>query len=44
MIQSIIELLKHDEFHNVSKNIDICKGKYQIPRTWKQVKNLLKRM
>lgn len=44
MIKSVIELLQHDEFYNISKEIDIAKGKYQIPRTWKQVRNLFKRM
>lgn len=44
MIKSIIELLKHEDFYNVSKSIDIAKGKYQIPRTMKQVRNLLKRL
>lgn len=44
MIKDIIDLLKQDNFYNVSPNVDIGKGKYQIPRTWKQVDNLFKRM
>lgn len=43
-MKSIIDLLKTEDFHNVSKEVDIAKGKYQIPRSWKMVKNLFKRM
>jgi len=43
MIKTIIDLLNYDDFHNESELIDIAKGKYQIPHTWKQVKNLYKR-
>jgi len=44
MIKNIIDLLKIDDFYNSGEHIDIAKGKYQIPHTWKQVKNLFKRM
>lgn len=44
MIQTIIDLLKQDDFYNESERIDIAKGKYQIPYTWGEVKNLYKRM
>tara|TARA_A100001201_G_scaffold54722_1_gene53296 strand:+ start:753 stop:887 length:135 start_codon:yes stop_codon:yes gene_type:complete len=44
MIKGIIDLLRQDNFYNVSKDVDIAKGKYQIPRTWKQVGNLFKRI
>lgn len=30
----LIELLQADEWRGVSKNVDIAKGKYQIPKTW----------
>lgn len=30
----LIELLQADEWRGVSRNIDIAKGKYQIPKTW----------
>lgn len=43
-IKLIIDLLNYDSFYNESKAIDIAKGKYQIPRTWSQVRNLFKRM
>lgn len=43
MIKSIIDLLNYEDFYKESKRIDIAKGKYQIPRTWKQVNNLRKR-
>ncbi len=44
MITGIIDLLKQDKFHNVSKEVDIAKGKYELPRTWKGVKNMFRRM
>tara|TARA_B100000497_G_C7675243_1_gene407851 strand:+ start:566 stop:700 length:135 start_codon:yes stop_codon:yes gene_type:complete len=44
MVKTIIDLLKQDKFYNVSKEVDIAKGKYQLPRNWKSVKNMFKRM
>lgn len=43
-IKTIIDLLKYDDFYNESKALDMAKGKYQIPQTWEQVRNLLKRI
>ena len=37
MIKNIIDLLTMDEYYGVSKNIDIAKGKYSLPVTWKDV-------
>lgn len=36
MIRNILDLLKLDEFYGKSENIEIAKGKYQIPITVKQ--------
>jgi hypothetical protein len=44
MIKSIIDLLQYSDFHKVSDKVDIAKGKYQIPKSWKGIKNLLKRI
>jgi len=44
MISTIIDLLKQDKFYNVSNEVDIAKGKYELPRSWKVVKNMFKRM
>jgi hypothetical protein len=44
MIIQVIDLLKEDKFYNVSKEVDMAKGKYEIPRTWKGVKNMFRRM
>ncbi len=44
MIQNIINLLQERDYYNVSKDIDIAKGKYEIPSSWKGVKNLFKRI
>jgi len=35
MIREIIDLLKTDHFYGVSDRIEIAKGKYEIPLTWK---------
>jgi len=39
----IIDLLRVSDFYNESELIDIAKGKYQIPRTFKQMKNVIQR-
>ena len=44
MIKSIIDLLQYSDFYNVSDEVDIAKGKYQISKNWKQLKNLFKRL
>jgi hypothetical protein len=44
MITQVIDLLKEDKFYKVSKEVDMAKGKYEIPRTWKGVKNMFRRM
>lgn len=44
MIKHIIDLLQIEDYYNVSQEVDIAKGKYQIPRNWTDVKNLFKRM
>jgi hypothetical protein len=42
-ITLIMDLLSIDDFYGVSENIDIAKGKYKIPRTYKDMKNVIKR-
>lgn len=45
MIKNIIELLNTNDFYGVSENVDIAKGKYQIPVTWKDTwKNIKRRL
>lgn len=44
MIKMIIDILQTDDFYKVSKELDIVKGKYQIPLNWKDLKNLFKRL
>jgi hypothetical protein len=45
MINNIVELLNTKEFYGVSENIDIAKGKYKIPFTWKDTwKNIKRRL
>ena len=44
-MKEILELLKLDDYHGVSENVDIAKGKYQIPHTWKDMwKNIKRRL
>jgi hypothetical protein len=33
MITNLINLLMIEDFHGISENIDIVKGKYQLPYT-----------
>ena len=43
MIKNILDLLVLDEYKNVSENIEIAKGKYQVSFTWKDVWYKIKR-
>lgn len=44
MIKNIIDLLNLTDHYRVSKEIDIAKGYYQIPKSFKQGKKQLKRI
>lgn len=44
MIKHILELLALHEHYNVSENIEIAKGKYEIPLTFKKGFKQLKRI
>jgi hypothetical protein len=44
MIKSIIDLLAVKDYYGVSDKVDFAKGSRKIPYTWKQVKQLIKRM
>lgn len=43
MIKEILKLLELDPHYNQSKNIEIAKGKYSIPKTWMQGFKQIKR-
>ena len=43
LIVLIIDLLKSDDFYGESETIDIAKGKYKMPISFKQMKNVIKR-
>jgi hypothetical protein len=43
MIKVIIDLLNVGEFYGVSEDIDIAKGKYKLPYSWKELKEVIKR-
>jgi hypothetical protein len=43
MIKNIIELLNVSEYYGVSERINIAKGKYQLPTTWKSLLKYIKR-
>ena len=43
MIKGIIELLNTGDHYGVSETIDIAKGKYQMPATWKDLWKYIKR-
>lgn len=42
-ISLVIDLLRTDEFYGVSDNIDIAKGKSELPDTFKGMINTIKR-
>jgi len=43
MIKGIIELLITGDHYGVSERVDIAKGKYQMPTTWKELWKYIKR-
>ena len=43
MIKGVIDLLNSSDYYKVSEAVDIAKGKYQLPITWKDVRNYIKR-
>jgi len=43
MIKNIIDLLTQAPFYNVSERVEIAKGKHEIPTTWKQGWEKIKR-
>lgn len=44
MISKIIDILAVDDFYGETRKIDIAKGRYDLPTTWKSTKLLLKRI
>jgi hypothetical protein len=44
-MKELIEMLNMNEYYGVSENIEIAKGRYQIPYTWKDAwKNIKRRL
>jgi hypothetical protein len=44
MIQNIIDILQQKDYYGVSKEVDIAKGLYQIPKTVKGGLKQIKRV
>jgi hypothetical protein len=44
MVKNIVDLLQTNEFYNQSEAIDIAKGRYELPSTWKETWKLIKRI
>ena len=44
MIKTLIDLLAMDDFHGISKEVDIAKGLYKKPQSLKEVKELITRI
>ncbi len=44
MVKNIVDLLQTNEFYNQSERIDIAKGRYELPITWKETWKLIKRI
>jgi len=43
MIKNIVDLLNTSEHYGVSENIEIAKGKNELPNSWKDAFNKIKR-
>lgn len=43
MIKAVLELLQLHKWLNCSENIDIAKGKYELPKTFKKATKKIKR-
>ena len=43
MIKNVINLLSLSEYYGVSETIDIAKGKYEYPQTWRGLWRFIKR-
>lgn len=43
MIKNIIDLLNASDWYIDDEDIDIAKGKYKSPTSWKEIKNSIKR-
>lgn len=43
MLKNIIQLLQLQDHYGVSENIEIAKGKNELPKTFKKNKNKIKR-
>jgi len=44
MLKNIIQLLQLHEHYGISENIEIAKGKNEMPKTWKKGFKQLKRI
>lgn len=44
MISQLIDILNTSDFYGQSKTIDIAKGRYEYPTTWKAVSKWIKRI
>jgi hypothetical protein len=44
MLKGIIDLLQTGKYYGVSEKVDIAKGKYELPTTWKGTWKLIKRL
>lgn len=44
MIKNIIDLLTVSEYYGVSRKVDIAKGKYSIPYSWRTALKQIKRI
>jgi len=43
MLDLIFKILDIDDWKGVSNNIEISKGKYELPENWNDIKNRFKR-
>ena len=44
MVKNIIDILQLSEFYGSTERIDIAKGRYEYPMTWKSLIKYIKRI
>lgn len=44
MVKNIVDLLQHSDYYGQGERIDIAKGRYELPTTWKETWKLIKRL
>lgn len=44
MVKNVLDLLSMSDYYGISERVDIAKGKYELPTTWKGTLKWIKRI